>query len=220
MQLLHAINHPSASVHFKMNVLCRLFAHKQALAATANAILLQKCLKQRIWDNSGVECMQLQGVGDKTSKLLAAAKLSKLRQLDAADPRKIEAVTQRKYPFGKSCDSASDHKGCPAYAFFGSLIVPVASTVSTLLCIAITRVLTHGLTFALSGVPAIVTVLVIMVLSHAGDTLKQQLHSIMPPQMNLSISATGANKIRLLMSVTRACFCSSRKAGLLVSLAG
>ena len=111
-----AIDHPSASVHLKINVLCRLFAHKQALAATANAILLQKCLKQRIWDNSGVECMQLHGVGDKTSKLLAAAKLSKLRQLDAADPRKIEAVTQRKYPFGKSYDSANDHKGCPAYA--------------------------------------------------------------------------------------------------------
>ena len=84
------------------DTVCRLFAHKQALAATANALLLQKCLKQKMWDNCSAECMQLPGVGKQTSKALAAAKLSKLRQLEAADPRKIEAVTQRHYPFGGS----------------------------------------------------------------------------------------------------------------------
>ena len=72
------------------------------LAATANALLLQKCLKQKMWDSSCAECMQLQGVGKQSSKLLVAAKLGKLRQLAAADPRKIEAVTQRHYPFGRS----------------------------------------------------------------------------------------------------------------------
>ena len=87
--------------------MCRLFAHKQALAATANALLLQKCLKQKMWDNCSAECMQLPGVGKQTSKALAAAKLSKLRQLEAADPRKIEAVTQRHYPFGGSSICAS-----------------------------------------------------------------------------------------------------------------
>jgi len=80
----------------------RLFAHKEALAATANALLLQKCLKQKMWDSTNVECMQLQSVGKQTSKLLAAAQLGTLRQLAAADPRKIEAVTQRHYPFGES----------------------------------------------------------------------------------------------------------------------
>lgn len=54
-----------------------------------------------MWDNSALECMQLQGIGKQTSQLLAAAKLSRLRQLEAADPRKIEAVTQRHYPFGE-----------------------------------------------------------------------------------------------------------------------
>lgn len=89
--------------------LCRLFAHEEALAATANALLLQKCLKQRMWDSSSMECMQLQGVGKQICKLLAAAKLGKLRQLAAADPRKIEAVTQRHYPFGESCQPLIMH---------------------------------------------------------------------------------------------------------------
>ncbi len=57
-----------------------------------------------------MECMQLQGVGKQTSKLLAAAKLGKLRQLAAADPRKIEAVTQRHYPFGRSRQPLLHHE--------------------------------------------------------------------------------------------------------------
>ena len=88
---------------------CRLFAHKEALAATANALLLQKCLKQKMWDCSSMECMQLQGVGKQTCKLLAAARLGKLRQLAAADPRRIEAVTQRHYPFGEPCRPLPQH---------------------------------------------------------------------------------------------------------------
>lgn len=37
---------------------CRLYAHKRMLAATSNALLLQKCLKQRVWDNTRFECRQ------------------------------------------------------------------------------------------------------------------------------------------------------------------
>ncbi len=79
---------------------CRLFRHKRALAATANACLLQKCLKQRMWDNSSQQCRQLPGIGKLLSERLVAAGLGKLRDLEAADPRLIEYLTQRKYPFG------------------------------------------------------------------------------------------------------------------------
>ena len=36
----------------------RLYAHKRMLAATSNALLLHKCLKQRMWDNTRFECRQ------------------------------------------------------------------------------------------------------------------------------------------------------------------
>ncbi len=70
------------------------------LAATANALLLHKCLKQRIWDNCSLECRQLPGIGRLLSERLAAAGIGRLRALEAADPRLIESVTQRHYPFG------------------------------------------------------------------------------------------------------------------------
>ena len=80
--------------------MCRLCQDKGALAATANALLLHKCLKQRMWDSTGVEVRQLPGIGRLLGDRLAGAGLGKLRQLAAADPRRIEAITQRNFPFG------------------------------------------------------------------------------------------------------------------------
>lgn len=81
-------------------LLCRLCQEKGTLAAAANALLLHKCLKQRMWDSSGVEVRQLPGIGRLLGDRLAGAGLGKLRQLEAADPRRIEAITQRHFPFG------------------------------------------------------------------------------------------------------------------------
>ncbi|KAK9831896.1 hypothetical protein WJX81_006765 [Elliptochloris bilobata] len=78
----------------------KLYTHKRLLAATSNALLLQKCLKQRLWDNTRFECRQVPGIGKLLSERLHAAGLSPLRQLAAADPRRIEATTQRHFPFG------------------------------------------------------------------------------------------------------------------------
>lgn len=80
---------------------CRLYKHKQMLAATSNALLLQKCLKERLWDNTSLQCRQLPGIGKLLSERLAAAGMGKLRQLDIADARKIESATQRNFPFGE-----------------------------------------------------------------------------------------------------------------------
>ena len=78
----------------------RLYAHKELLAATANAMLLQKCLCQRMWEDSQQQSRQLRNVGRQMSERLAAKGIATLRQLAAADPRRIETITQRNYPFG------------------------------------------------------------------------------------------------------------------------
>nr|AKI32384.1 DNA helicase [Watanabea reniformis] len=80
--------------------MAKLYAHKECLAASANALMLQKCLRQRMWDNSRHQCRQLAGVGRQMTERLAAAGISTLRELHAADPRRIESAAQRHFPFG------------------------------------------------------------------------------------------------------------------------
>ena len=157
--------------------LCRLFAHKQALAATANALLLQKCLRQRMWDNSSMECMQLQGVGKQTSKLLATASMGRLRQLAAADPRKIEAVTQRHYPFGMSRQSTA------------------SSWKMVLLCRDLEDTCRRTLLGERCDSKDPVALL-------AGNTLKQHLQTVMPPQLNLNILARGESSVWCILIAT------------------
>jgi ATP-dependent DNA helicase HFM1/MER3 len=49
-----------------------------------------------------VQCRQLPNVGRQLAERLATAGMGSLKQLAKADPRRIEAVTQRNYPFGAS----------------------------------------------------------------------------------------------------------------------
>lgn len=82
--------------------LCRYFAHVGHLAATANALLLHKALKSRMWDNSRKLTRQLPGIGNLLAVRLADAGIDSLYKLQNADARRIETITQRHYPFGKS----------------------------------------------------------------------------------------------------------------------
>jgi hypothetical protein len=54
------------------------------------------------------------GIGKLLSERLHAAGLASLRQLAAADPRRIEAVTQRHYPFGAPLTAAVPTRNMPA----------------------------------------------------------------------------------------------------------
>jgi hypothetical protein len=80
----------------------RVYVHTGALAATGNALTLEKALRQRMWPGSGEECRQLPNIGKLLGSRLAANGMGSLRALHEADPRKIEAATQRNYPFGGS----------------------------------------------------------------------------------------------------------------------
>ena len=81
--------------------LCRYFAHVGRLAATANSMLLHKGLRNRMWDDSRHVTRQLSGIGSLLAERLAAAGIDHLRKLQDADPRRIETITQRHYPFGQ-----------------------------------------------------------------------------------------------------------------------
>lgn len=61
----------------------RYFAHKEQLAATANALQLVKALKYRMWDTSTQQVRQLPNVGRLMAQRLAAEGLGTLVALDA-----------------------------------------------------------------------------------------------------------------------------------------
>ncbi|KAK9117209.1 hypothetical protein Sjap_016156 [Stephania japonica] len=76
------------------------FIHKKNYRGVLNSSLLAKCLYQRLWDDSPYLLKQLSGIGMVTAKALNLAGINSFKTLAEADPRQIEIVTGRKYPFG------------------------------------------------------------------------------------------------------------------------
>ncbi|PRW56253.1 putative ATP-dependent DNA helicase HFM1 isoform A [Chlorella sorokiniana] len=84
----------------------RFFEHEGRASETFNALLLAKSLRQRMWTDSTVETRQLAGIGPQIAQCLAAAGVAKLVQLADIEPRRLENLAQRHYPFGNEVHAA------------------------------------------------------------------------------------------------------------------
>ncbi|XP_076925278.1 ATP-dependent DNA helicase homolog MER3-like, partial [Bidens hawaiensis] len=76
------------------------FIHKKNYKGALNSILLAKSLHQKLWEDSPYLLKQLPGIGMVTAKALQSMGVKSFESLSEADPRKIEMVTGRKFPFG------------------------------------------------------------------------------------------------------------------------
>ncbi|KAL5058416.1 hypothetical protein RYX36_030020 [Vicia faba] len=76
------------------------FVYKKNFKGAANSALLAKSFNQKLWDDSPYLLKQLPGIGMVTAKALHSMGVKSFEALAEADPRKIEIVTGRKYPFG------------------------------------------------------------------------------------------------------------------------
>ncbi|XP_051146155.1 DExH-box ATP-dependent RNA helicase DExH17 [Andrographis paniculata] len=76
------------------------FLYRKFYKGTLNSTVLAKCLHQKLWDDSPYLLKQLPGIGMVTAKALHSMGVTSFQTLLEADPRKIELVTGRKYPFG------------------------------------------------------------------------------------------------------------------------
>ncbi|CAK9176144.1 unnamed protein product [Ilex paraguariensis] len=76
------------------------FIFKKNYKGALNSTLLAKSLHQKLWDDSPYLLKQLPGIGMVTAKALHSMGVKSFETLSEADPRKIEIVTGRKYPFG------------------------------------------------------------------------------------------------------------------------
>ncbi|GAY46808.1 hypothetical protein CUMW_099840, partial [Citrus unshiu] len=76
------------------------FIFRKNYKGAVNSALLAKSLYQRLWDDSPYLLKQLPGIGMVTAKALHSMGIKSFETLAEADPRRIEIVTGRKYPFG------------------------------------------------------------------------------------------------------------------------
>ncbi|KAH0462845.1 hypothetical protein IEQ34_010420 [Dendrobium chrysotoxum] len=76
------------------------FIFRRSYKGALSSSLLAKCLHQRLWDDSPYLLKQLPGIGMVTAKALHSAGINSFDKMFEADPRKIELITGRKYPFG------------------------------------------------------------------------------------------------------------------------
>ncbi|KAL6007072.1 hypothetical protein ACLOJK_032568 [Asimina triloba] len=76
------------------------FLYKKCYRGALHSTLLAKSLHQRLWDDSPYLLKQLPGIGMVTAKALHSAGINSFKAMEEADPRRIEIITGRKYPFG------------------------------------------------------------------------------------------------------------------------
>ncbi|KAK8487850.1 hypothetical protein V6N11_047407 [Hibiscus sabdariffa] len=76
------------------------FIYKKNYRGALNSSLLAKSLYQKLWDDSPFLLKQLPGIGMVTAKALHSMGIKSFETLAEADPRRIEIVTGRKFPFG------------------------------------------------------------------------------------------------------------------------
>ncbi|KAL8153892.1 hypothetical protein V2J09_011652 [Rumex salicifolius] len=76
------------------------FIYKKNYKGALNSSLLAKSLHQKLWDDSPYLLKQLPGIGMVTAKALHSMGVNSFETLLEADPRRIEIITGRKYPFG------------------------------------------------------------------------------------------------------------------------
>ncbi|CAN8276345.1 unnamed protein product [Cochlearia groenlandica] len=76
------------------------FIYKKNYKGSLSSTILAKSLYQKLWDDSPYLLKQLPGIGMVTAKALHSMGVKSFEALAEADPRRIEIVTGRKYPFG------------------------------------------------------------------------------------------------------------------------
>ena len=103
------------------------FLYRKSYKAALNSAILAKSFNQRLWENSPFLLKQLPGIGMVTAKVkgsllsqrkkyfylvlkkfqaLLSGGISSFETMAEADPRKIEMLTGRKYPFGNQLKEA------------------------------------------------------------------------------------------------------------------
>nr|XP_006818661.1 PREDICTED: probable ATP-dependent DNA helicase HFM1-like [Saccoglossus kowalevskii] len=80
--------------------LTEYFMQKSDFHAAVNSVLLSKCFKAKLWENSGYIARQLEKVGPTLTQAMVNAGLTTFKSIEETNPREIELIVNRHPPFG------------------------------------------------------------------------------------------------------------------------
>ncbi|KAK6798776.1 hypothetical protein RDI58_006479 [Solanum bulbocastanum] len=100
LSLIQDVNSICANGYRIAKCMKEYFLYTKNYRGALSSALLTKSLYQKVWDDSPYLLKQLPGIGMVTAKALHSMGVKSFASLADADPRKIEMVTGRKYPFG------------------------------------------------------------------------------------------------------------------------
>lgn len=72
-----------------------------------NSVILAKCMRARLWENSKFVSRQLEKVGPSLSAMMVNAGLTTLKKIEETNPREIEMIVNRHPPFGSQIREAA-----------------------------------------------------------------------------------------------------------------
>lgn len=108
-------------------------ANKKGFTALHSSVVLSKCFKARLWENSKFVSRQLEKIGVAFSNILVNAGITTIEDILKTNPREIELILKRNPPFGNGViDSA---RQIPKYSLQVEQILPTNGSTA---CLSVT----------------------------------------------------------------------------------
>ncbi|XP_068757801.1 probable ATP-dependent DNA helicase HFM1 [Montipora capricornis] len=82
---------------------------KSDFTALQNSLVLAKCMKARLWENSKFVSRQLEKIGLSLSNMMVNAGLTTFMKIEGTNPREIEMIVNRHPPFGNQIREAASN---------------------------------------------------------------------------------------------------------------
>ncbi|XP_064613087.1 probable ATP-dependent DNA helicase HFM1 [Liolophura sinensis] len=101
------------------------------------SVMLCKCLKSRLWENSKFITKQLEGIGPMLSNAFVNAGITSFQKIEETNPRELELIVNRHPPFGNLLRDAVSK--LPKYELSIEQIVkysPVSAELAVTVCLA------------------------------------------------------------------------------------
>ncbi|XP_029971671.1 probable ATP-dependent DNA helicase HFM1 isoform X2 [Salarias fasciatus] len=82
---------------------------KTGFSAVLNALILAKCFRAKLWENSPYVSKQLEKIGQSLSTAMVNAGLTTFSKIEETNPRELELILNRHPPFGNQIREAVVH---------------------------------------------------------------------------------------------------------------
>ncbi|XP_077189164.1 putative ATP-dependent DNA helicase HFM1 isoform X2 [Paroedura picta] len=108
-----------------------LSSHQNNFLVLSNALILAKCFRCRLWENSMYISKQLEKIGVTLSNAMVNAGLTSFRKIESTNARELELILNRHPPFGNQIKEAIAH--LPKYELTVQQLPKYSETIAEIL---------------------------------------------------------------------------------------